>query len=73
MKFIKKILIGILVLILINLMSLLMLSFNIQKSLVNGIVKEVIKNNYLVQDKNITNNEKINELLNSKETEELIN
>ena len=73
MKTFKNILIGLFSLILINLICLLMLSFNIQKSLVNGIVKEVIKNNYLVQDKNITNNEKINELLNSKETEELIN
>lgn len=71
MKTFKNILIGLFTLILINLICLLILSFNINNLLVNGVVKEVIKTTITID--NTTNNEKVNELLNSPETEELIN
>ena len=42
MKWIKKILISFLVLLLVNLISILILSFNLKEILVNGIIKETI-------------------------------
>ena len=98
MKFIKKVLIGFLVFILIDLLGLLALSFSFKKVLVNGVIKEMIimeitneqenntndssndsvtdSNNYSVTEENInqvTDNEEVRKLLNSKEVENLIN
>ena len=73
----KKIGIGLFSLILINLICLLALSFNCKKILINGVIKEVIKEKIVAGD--ITENieiedkEKVKELLESKETEELLN
>lgn len=70
MKTFKNILIGLFSLILINLICLLILSFNTKTILVNGVIKEVIKTQIIPKN---TNNNQVDKLLNSKETEELIN
>ncbi len=86
MKWIKKIGVGLLTLILINLICLLAISFNLKKILINGIIKETItqqitkkdqqEGNFIITEdilNEITDDEQIRDLLNSPEVEELIN
>lgn len=76
MKIIKKIFIGLLVLIIINLIGLLALSFNLKKILVNGVIKEVIITEIKKEadtSNETTNKEQMIKLFKSKEAEELIN
>lgn len=86
MKWIKKITIAFLVLLLINLISILVISFNLKKILVDGIIKETIttqitkkdqkESNFIITEETldqITDDERIKELLNTKEVNDLLN
>lgn len=86
MKIIKKILIAILSIILVDLISILVFSFNLKKIIVNGVIKEIITVEMTKQNNNegnfiitketinqITDDEQIREILNSQEVENLIN
>lgn len=81
MKLLKKIILNILVIILVNLFIALTLCADLQSVIVNGIVKEVVKQQIVNKDfqeantiiENITDNEQVNEILNSKEIQDLIN
>ena len=77
MKFLKNFFIGLLVLILINLMGVLMLSCNLKKILVDGVIKESITTSLMpniTNDgiQNISDNEKIQKILNDPNTQKLI-
>ena len=86
MKFLKKIGIAFFSILLINFIGLFVLSMEMKPLLINGIVKEMIKNEYLsksvrTQDSSSNqedvieqyeNNEQLEELLNKKEIQELI-
>jgi len=85
MKWYQKFLIGILFFSLINLISILIISCNIKKVLVDGIIKETIKTqiisrvenegNFTVSEEQIaelTDDERVQEILNSKEVQDLI-
>ena len=86
MKWYKKLLVGILAFILIDLIGLLAISFNLKNILVNGIIKETIIEQltpreykdakYVIPEEEInkiTDNEEVREILNSKEVQELLN
>ena len=76
MKTLKNILIGFLVLVLVCLINLLVLSLNFQKVLIDGVIKESIRTKLtpsdITENVNIDNKE-MEKLLNSKETDELVN
>ena len=85
MSFFKKMLLGLLALILINLIGLEIISFNLKSILIDGVIKETIMVQLTSKDYNepkykipeeeinkITDNEQIRELLNSKEVQELL-
>ena len=82
MKFIKKIISTFLILVLINLITILAISYNLKETLVNGLIKEVIQeniktidNNYIGENsenlKNIDDS-KLQELLDSQEIQDLL-
>lgn len=86
MKWIKKIGIGFLSLLLINLIGILAIACNLKTILVDGVIKEVIKEQIIKNDykeesfvigqeeiNQITDDERIRELLNTKEIQDLIN
>ena len=86
MKWIKKLITTFLVLVLINLISILILSLNLKKILVDGIIKETItaqitkkdqkESNFIITEETlnqITDDERIKELLNTKEVNDLLN
>lgn len=78
MKFIRGFFVGLFSLILINLIVILILSFNLKNVLIDGVIKETITSSIMpnMQEKalpNIETNQQVNELLNNKETQELIN
>ena len=85
MEIIKKILIAILVLVLIDIIFALAISFNLKKILVNGVIKETIveritpksysEESYVIteeQIKEITDDPQIQEILNSPEIQQLM-
>lgn len=81
MKFVKKIILGFLVVLLVNLFVALTLNIDLSSVIVNGVIKEVVKQQIISKDfeeantigESITSNEQVNEILNSKEVQELIN
>lgn len=84
MEIIKKILSGIIALILTSLILLLTINFDLKKVIVDGVITEVIKyqitsniyksgNNEKQKIEYKTDNEKVNEILESDEVQELIN
>lgn len=81
MKWLKKIILNFLVFILVDLFVALTISADFQSVITNGIVKEVVKQEIVNKDfqegnsirENITDNEQVNEILNSKEIQDLIN
>ena len=85
MKWIKKVLIVILSLIIINCIFFLAISFNLKNILINGVIKETIienivprsyndENNVITEEqiKEITSDPRVQELLNSPEIQELL-
>ena len=85
MKIIKKILTGLLIFILIDLIAALAISFNIKSIIIDGIIKETIKqqvtakeyqeNSYTISEeqiKQITDDERVQEILNSPEVQGLL-
>lgn len=85
MKVIKKILIALLVLVLIDIIFALAISFNLKKVLINGVIKETIiesivprqkntENNIITEEqiKEITDDPRIQEILNSPEVQDLL-
>ena len=85
MKVVKKILIGLLIFILIDLIAALAISFNIKSIIIDGVIKETIKhqvtaneyneNSYTISEeqiKEITDDERIQEILNSQEVQDLL-
>lgn len=85
MKVIKKILIALLVLVLIDIIFALAISFNLKKVLINGVIKEAIiesvvprqknaENNIITEEqiKEITDDPRIQEMLNSPEVQGLL-
>ena len=88
MKWIKKIILVLLFLLLVSLLFLFSISINLKNVLVNGVIKETIKTQIIKKDYQegnntkeiiteeninaITDDERIKEILNSKEVEELI-
>ncbi len=85
MKWYKKIILAIISMILIDCFVILALSMTIQNVIINGVVKETIykqfsrkemnSNNYISEEQinAITDDERLKELLNTKEMQELIN
>ena len=86
MKTFKKILIAILFLLLVNLISILIISVNLKTVLIDGVIKETIKEqivrreeqngNFVISEEiiaEISDDEKVQEILNSKEVQELMN
>lgn len=83
MKILRKIFITIFTIILINLIVALAVSFNLKESLINGIIKDKVKEEitstetYQKETVTITDNEElneqINEIIDSSEMQELIN
>lgn len=75
MKILKKIIVAFLTLILINLIVILTFSFNLKETIINGIIKNQVKEEItsIKYDTEITDNEQVNEILESKEIQELIN
>lgn len=80
MKWIKKIFIGLLIIILINLIGILAISFNLKTIIINGVIKETVKQQITSKDysngilaNEITDNEAVQEILNSQEVQELLN
>ena len=88
MKWIKKVILVLLFLLLVSLLFLFSISINLKNVLVNGVIKETIKTQIIKKDYQegnntkeiiteeninaITTDERIKEILNSKEVEELI-
>ena len=85
MKWLKNIIVSILILVLTSLISLLAISLNLKSILVNGIIKETVKtqvqlkphqeeNNIITEEtiKQVTDDEQIQELLNTKEIQDLM-
>ena len=85
MKVIKKILIGLLVFILIDIIFALAISFNLKKILIDGVIKETVverifprsyqEENYTIteeQIKEITDDPRVQEILNSPEVQALL-
>lgn len=85
MKTIKKILIAILVLLLVNIIFLLAISFNLKKVLIDGIIKEtivekIIPNSYKAENsaipteqiQEITDDPRVQEMLNSPEVQQMM-
>ena len=86
MNWIKKIVVAFLTIVLINLFCLLAISFNLKKVIIDGVIKETItqkitkkdqqEGNFIITEETInqiTDDERIKEVLQSKEVEELIN
>lgn len=78
MKILKNIFIGFLNLILINLLTLFVISLNLKNLITDGIIKETIKQQINTKEyqeqlpKEIIENEKINEILENKEINDLL-
>ena len=85
MKWLKNIIVSILILVLTSLISLLAISLNLKSILVNGIIKETVKtqvqlkphqeeNKIITEEtiKQVTDDEQIQELLNTKEIQDLM-
>ena len=86
MKWVKKILIGLLVLLLMDMIVLLALSFNVKKIIVDGVIKEIVTQrisipeykapNNLISSEQIDNtveDERVREILKTPEMQELMN
>lgn len=77
MKVIKKILIALLVLVLIDIIFALAISFNLKKVLINGIIKETIIESVVPRQKNAENNiiteEQIKEITDDPRVQEILN
>lgn len=86
MKWYKKLLIAILFFLLINLLSILTISFNLKTVLIDGVIKETIKERIVKREEEtgnfeineeiiseISDDEKIQEILNSPEVQKLMN
>lgn len=85
MKWIKKILIGLLVFILIDVIFALAISFNLKKILIDGVIKEIVVQNIFPRKQNegnriiseeqikeITDDPRVQEILNSPEVQDLL-
>ena len=81
MRIIRNIILGILVFLLVNLFIALTFNICLKGVIVNGVIKEVVKQQIVNKDvkegntisQNITDNEQVNEILESKEVQDLIN
>lgn len=78
MKTIKKIFIALLTIVLLNLLVVFTVSLNLQKMVKEDLIKQIIKEEFLTTDfqtdskTSLTENEKINDLLESKEAQEIV-
>ena len=78
---IKRIITFVLTFLIVLSISLLLISFNLKRILVNGVIKETIKTTITVSNfkegneipKVVTDNEEVNKILESKEVEDLMN
>lgn len=78
---IKRIITFVLTFLIVLSISLLLISFNLKRILVNGVIKETIKTTITVSNfkegneipKVVTDNEEVNKILESKEVQELMN
>ena len=74
MKLIKNLSLGILNIILINLITILAISFNIKSLITDGVIKETIKQRITTNEtsQEIIENDKINKLLENEEVKDLL-